>query len=61
MQIGQTVLRRPLTFRTAEEKNELPKRIPGQVVYIHPKGRFHTVAFSFPGGIIRESFLGIKA
>lgn len=28
----------------------------GTVVYIHPKGRFYTLEFTFPGGSFRESF-----
>ena len=28
----------------------------GTVVYIHPKGRYYTLEFAFPGGILRESF-----
>lgn len=28
----------------------------GTVVYVHPKGRFVTVGFATPGGMLRESF-----
>ena len=28
----------------------------GKVVYIHPRGRFYTLEFAFPGGKFRESF-----
>ena len=28
----------------------------GEVVYIHPKGRFFTVEFTFAGGKYRESY-----
>ena len=28
----------------------------GTVVYIHPRGRFYTLEFKFPGGSFRESF-----
>lgn len=30
------------------------------VVYIHPKGRYHTVEFATRGGPVRESFLGVE-
>lgn len=29
----------------------------GTVIYIHPKGRFYTVAFPVGSGIIRECYL----
>lgn len=28
----------------------------GTVVYIHPKGRYYTLEFTFSGGTFRESF-----
>lgn len=28
----------------------------GTVVYIHPKGRYYTLEFTFPDGTFRESF-----
>ena len=34
----------------------LDRTLTGQVIYIHPKGRFYTVAAKVPGGTLRESF-----
>lgn len=28
----------------------------GRVVFVHPKGRYYTVAFSLPDGTIKESY-----
>lgn len=28
----------------------------GEVIYIHPKGRFYTVEFTLPNGKVRESY-----
>lgn len=62
MTLGQKVTRTPITFTDpAREKGE-PKHQPmtGKVVYIHPKGRYHTVEFQMPLGAVRESFLGVE-
>lgn len=32
----------------------------GYVVYVHPKGRYHVVAFLTKGGVIREGFQGVN-
>lgn len=59
MKAGDKVLRNPVTLEcphTAQGK-KMPLR--GTVVYIHPKGRYHTVAFQLRGGIVQESFLGM--
>lgn len=32
----------------------------GRVVYIHPKGYYHTVEFELNGGHVRESFKGVS-
>lgn len=32
----------------------------GTVVYIHPRGRYYTLEFTFKGGTIRESFSTIE-
>ena len=29
-----------------------------RLVYVHPKGRYYEVEFEFPGGKVRESYLG---
>ena len=33
----------------------------GTVVYIHPKGRYYTLEFTFPDGTFRESFRCLKS
>lgn len=32
----------------------------GRVVYIHPRGLFHTVEFQTRGGAVKESFQGVE-
>ena len=75
VQLGDIVMRKPETIPVREDDAELvgkkkkrsdqnrqpqEKMMRGTVVYSHPQGRFHTVAFQTPGGIIRESFLGVE-
>ncbi len=76
VKLGDTVERIPVTIAVREEEllSPIPKKkrakapapppvkrtMKGTVVYIHPKGRYHTVAFRTPGGVIRESFLGVE-
>lgn len=61
MEIGDKVIRTPITFTDPEKggRNE-PQHKPmkGTVVYIHPEGRYHTVEFELPGGKVRENFTG---
>lgn len=70
--VGDRVTRVPKTF-DAEKKRVSPfhvqmQPLTGTVVYIHPAGRYHTVAFEFPRGIgwerrtavLRESFRGVE-
>lgn len=45
--------------RLAISMSKEPKPMEGRVVYIHPRGRFHTVEFPTMGGPVRESFAGI--
>lgn len=59
MKIGEKVLRYPVTIFEREGVGHSPMRpLSGRVVYIHPKGRYHTVEFNLPGGKARESFRG---
>ena len=62
MQIGDSVVRIPVTFSRYDEDLKRHTQAPmrGRVVYIHPKGRYHTVEFMTGGGPIRESFQGVK-
>lgn len=59
MEIGDRVRREPVTFMLSEEKGPGHRpTVEGTVVWIHPKGRFHTVEFHTPGGPVRECFQG---
>lgn len=62
IKLGQKVTRTPLTFtdNVDRQKGEPAHRpMSGRVVYIHPQGRYHTVEFQPPLGVVRESFLGV--
>lgn len=57
VRMGERVRRIPGTLSCAVDKSARP--MEGRVVYIHPKGRFHTVEFQTMGGPVRESFMGL--
>ncbi|MBR2943383.1 MAG: hypothetical protein IKB82_08295 [Clostridia bacterium] len=57
VQIGDRVRRKPITFGAKGDCDEL-RSMTGTVVYVHPKGRYHTVEFKFGEQAIRESFAG---
>lgn len=66
MKIRDRVQRVPETFGETEEIRDRHRRkkarkraYSGTVVYIHPLGRYHVIAFGTAGGIIRESFAGV--
>lgn len=66
MKIGERVQRVPDTFGETEEIRDRHRRkktrrraYDGMVIYIHPLGRFHVVAFETRRGTIRESFAGV--
>lgn len=42
------------------DKRSLRRPVAGRVVYIHPKGYYHTVEFELNGGHVRESFKGVS-
>ena len=42
------------------DKRSLRRPVVGRVVYIHPKGYYHTVGFELNGGHVRESFKGVS-
>lgn len=51
----------PETFTdSGEDKRSLRRPVVGRVVYIHPKGYYHTVEFELNGGHVRESFKGVS-
>lgn len=61
MKIGDKVSRIPVTFMSVDKGQKIrTRRKTGTVVYIHPKGRYHTVEFDTNGGPIRESFMGVE-
>ena len=55
VQVGDEVARRPVTLTGLDPKQTL--RMRGQVVWVHPAGRFYVVEFETPGGPLRESFI----
>lgn len=55
--LGERVRRLAISMSGTDSKG--PKPMEGRVIYIHPKGRFHTVEFSAMGGPVRKSFAGI--
>lgn len=61
MKIGDRVTRIPETFMEPEHAGPGPRSaLTGTVVYIHPKGRYHTVEFIIRGRRVRESFQGVE-
>lgn len=59
MKVGDKVLRQPVSFWERDDNHSPKHFLPGRVVYIHPKGRFHIVEFETDGGKIREAFKGV--
>ena len=57
MKINDIVTKTPSSYCNAGLGRVPP--MTGRVVYIHPLGRFHVVAFETRGGTIRESFAGV--
>lgn len=61
MEVGLDVMRTPQTIFDGEDGSKnLRYPMRGYVTYIHPKGRFHIVAFKIGGKIIKESFQGVE-
>lgn len=56
MRIGERVIRHPITFYLVPPRPDFAEPSEGTIVYIHPKGRYHTVEFENNGRIVRESF-----
>lgn len=60
LEIGQEVVRTPQTIFEEEAHGKTVRQpMRGRVDYIHPRGRFHIVAFEVRGKIIKESFQGV--
>ena len=61
MKVGDRVIRYPTTILAYDNQCRASRTpMSGKVVYVHPLGRFHTVAFETCGGTIRESFPGVS-
>ena len=76
VQVGDTVMRKPITIPKSVNSEMGTELMSGKVVYVHPQGRFHVVEFAPPlrnvlAGItagvahkerrgLRESFFGVK-
>ena len=61
MKIGQKVVRWPTTFQDKiGSKVGSERAMSGRVVYIHPRGLYHTVEFPLRGGAVRECFPGTE-
>lgn len=58
VQVGQTVVREPVTITGLDTKKA--QRMRGAVVWVHPLERFHVVEFQTRGGPLRECFLGVS-
>lgn len=58
--IGQEVVRTPQTIFEEAQGKAIRRPMRGRVDYVHPKGRFHIVAFQVRGGIIKETFQGVE-
>lgn len=52
--LGQPCVVSPKTFNISPYGHEQPTKC--EIVYIHPRMRYVTVAVEMPGGTIRESF-----
>lgn len=52
--LGQPCVVSPKTFSISQGGKEQPTRC--EIVYIHPRQRYVTVAVEVPGGQLRESF-----
>lgn len=62
IKVGQFVTRSPDTIQVwvdTPKPHLVSRPMRGRVVYIHPKHRFHVVAFDTPQGPVRESFRGV--
>lgn len=57
MNIGERVVRHPITCYGVPPSPEFAAAREGTIIYIHPQDRYHTVEFEDkPGNKFRESF-----
>ena len=61
LEIGLEVVRTPQTIFEEETHGKTIRRpMRGRVTYVHPRGRFHVVAFEVCGKTIKETFQGVE-
>ena len=61
LEIGLEVVRTPQTIFEEEAPGQAIRRLMrGRVTYVHPRGRFHVVAFEVCGKTIKETFQGVE-
>ena len=61
LEIGLEVVRTPQTIFEEEAPGKAIRRpMWGRVTYVHPRGRFHVVAFEVRGKTIKETFQGVE-
>ena len=60
VRVGDKVQREPVSLSSRWEDNKKKTMLTGQVVYVHPRGRYHMVEFATKrGGVVRECFPGV--
>ena len=61
LEIGLEVVRTPQTiFEEEAPGKDIRRLMRGRVTYVHPRGRFHVVAFEVCGKTIKETFQGVE-
>ena len=61
LEIGLEVVRTPQTIFEEEAPGKAIRRpMRGRVTSVHPRGRFHVVAFEVRGKTIKETFQGVE-
>ena len=61
LEIGLEVVRTPQTiFEEGARGKAIRRLMRGRVTYVHPRGRFHVVAFEVCGKTIKETFQGVE-
>ena len=61
LEVGMEVVRIPQSIYETDGKGKGDRRpMRRRVVYIHPRGLFHTVEFQTRGGAVKESFQGVE-
>jgi hypothetical protein len=65
LRVGQKVIRTPKTIECLVRRGStelVTKPMKGEVIFVHSKGRYHTVEFTNEFGVkLKESFDGVEA